>query len=236
MSFVGKLILIFISITMIYNQLLIVNISNRLGTGGFLADKINDILYSGKKNVSLNREVKLTGDLRIDVLAIISVKGEPGLYGKLMGVSFDKVQESIDIMKIYDPRKGSFGGNEYMRYVNITSKISCEFCCTVKMLTNNDGSSTCDCDHAKALRGLAFYLLKNHGNDYSDTEILRELSKWKSAFYPKQMAEKIIHQIKENNYSPDIEALLNGIKLPAYDFSKEKESEIENIPDMVGGC
>jgi len=40
------------------------------------------------------------------------------------------------------------------------------------------------------MRGLAKYLIKNHNSEYSDDEILEELGKWKTLFFPAQITKK----------------------------------------------
>jgi len=236
MGIIRKLLLFLLLSSLLFNQLLITNINVKLGMGGYLSNEINNIFYTKKPDGAGNIRIKLTGNLQVDVLAIIGMKGSPDIYGKKMNVSFDDIQSSIDIMKKYDPSVNTLSSNEFTRYLNITGKISCEFCCTVKSLTNVDGSPTCNCDHAKAMRGLAIYLIRNYDDEYSDDEILRELARWKSLFFPKQMARKLIREIKDQKFTSDVEALLKDIKLPAYDHSKEYEDDMENIPDMVGGC
>lgn len=235
-KFLWKSMMIFLFAFLAFNQLLIINIETRLGIAGDLSKKINSIFYPENKKAITKRDIKLTGIIREDAKKIIMIRGIPGIYGDKLYVSFDRVQESIDVMKKYDPGANILGKAENARYLNITGKISCEFCCTVKALTNKDGSPTCDCDHAKALRGLASYLIRNHGSEFSDDEILRELARWKGVYFPKEMIGKLIREIESRTYSADINAILMGIQLPQYDFKNNNQQNIENIPDMVGGC
>ena len=76
------------------------------------------------------------------------------------------------------------------------------------------------------MRGVAKYLIKNHGTEFSNDEILGELGKWKTVFFPTQIAEKakILQQ--------------KGIKLNYIDLTSNKYRNIEkNVTgDMVGKC
>lgn len=231
-----KTLLVLLCAVLAFNQLFIINIETKLKIGGFLTKEINNVFYPSRKNAIGDTKIVFTGNIQSDALAMIMIKGEPAAYGKELHVSFEGVQESMDIMKKYDPRMASFNKNELERYLNVTGKISCEFCCTVKSLTTSDGSPTCNCDHAKAMRGLAAYLVKNHGNEFDDEAILKELARWKGVYFPRQMTVKLIGEIRTGVYSPDVNALLNGIKLPEYDFTNYDQDEMEKIPDMVGGC
>ena len=231
-------LIILICALIVFNQLLIINIKTKLGIEGYLSKMANNIIYRDIYTTVVSRNVKLTGNIQKDAIEIVIIKGEPDLYGKKLHVSFDRIQESIDIMKKYDPNINIFSEREFERYAEITGKISCEFCCTVTALTYADGKPTCNCDHAKAMRGLAAHLIKNYGNKFSNDEILRELARWKGLFFPKQMADKIMSEIKTGKFSPDVAALLNGIQLPKYDLTDQNmnNGEMENVPDMVGGC
>lgn len=235
-SAVGKILTVVLCAFLAFNQLLIINIKTRLGMSGYLSGAINSLFYPEKKNGFVREDIKLAGNIQDDAKAIIMITGEPYTYGKELNVSFDRIQESIDVMKKYDPRANSFSKIDNARYSNVTGKISCEFCCTVESLTYRDGKPTCDCDHAKAMRGLAAYLIKNHGNTYTDNEILTELARWKGVYFPKQMTGKLMKQIRSGTYTYDVDAILTGIKLPKYDFKNENLDETENVPDMVGGC
>ena len=89
------------------------------------------------------------------------------------------------------------------------------------------------------MRGLEAYLIKNHGSEYSDDQILRELAVWKGRYFPKQMVQKTMDQIQSGKYTPDIAALLLDLKLPKYGANDTKQptsADLENAPGMVGGC
>lgn len=149
-------------------------------------------------------------------------KGVPEIYGTELGVSFDDPVKGMDILKNYDPTYGSkkiaLEGALLQRYIEVGSMIACEYCCGAKSLVFSDGSAACGCAHSQAMRGLAAYLLKNHAGEYTNDEILGELTKWKTMFFPKQMMQKAIALAQQSGITDIDPKLLN------------------EIPDMVGGC
>lgn len=124
-------------------------------------------------------------------------KGIPRIYGAELGVSYDDVSASdqkkadaaIRRLGMLDEQVKLSGGDKE-RYIRIASQISCEYCCGVESIIFKDGSAACGCQHSFAMRGVAKYLIKNHGSEFTDEEILEELSKWKILFFPSQMSQK----------------------------------------------
>lgn len=90
------------------------------------------------------------------------------------------------------------------------------------------GAPACGCAHSYAMRGLAKYLITNHGSEYRDDEILEELGKWKTLFFPSQMQQKA-DVLKEK-----------GIEMNYINLASNKYRGIErgsgNSGGMVGGC
>ncbi|HLC63205.1 MAG TPA: hypothetical protein VJJ21_02700 [Candidatus Nanoarchaeia archaeon] len=90
------------------------------------------------------------------------------------------------------------------------------------------GGAACGCAHSYAMRGLAKYLLLKHGNEYSDDQILEELGKWKTLFFPGNIQAKaeILKQ--------------KGIELNYINLASNKYRGIEQGQSssgaMVGGC
>ena len=81
------------------------------------------------------------------------------------------------------------------------------------------------------MRGLAKYLIKNHGAELSNDQILEELGKWKTLFFPSKLMQKA--------------AVLQsqGIELSYINLASNKYRGIENSVSqqsssggMVGGC
>jgi len=124
-------------------------------------------------------------------------KGMPNLYGNEMGVSFDDVSSSnqakadaaINKLGILD-QQITLNGKDKERYIAVAGKISCEYCCGVESIIFSNGNAACGCAHSFAMRGLAKYLIKNHGSEYTDDKILEELGKWKTLFFPSKIAAK----------------------------------------------
>lgn len=153
--------------------------------------------------------------------------GVPNVYGEELGVSLDKVQESMNKMRVFGPTYGTddkkikLEGEELERYIKIGEQTACQYCCGVKTLVKEDGEAACGCAHSIVMRGLAAYLIKNHSDRFSDEEILAEINKWKKVFFPKQTLAAKFEELKKAG-DEDIETLLQEFP----DF----------LPQMVGGC
>ncbi len=153
-----------------------------------------------------------------EAIAAVIPTGVPAVYGNELSVSFDKPTESLTILSaldgdLYPDGKLKFSmltPKQLERYKKIGFSIACEYCCGATSLIANDGRPACGCAHSAAMRGLAMYLLTEHENEYTDEQILSELTKWKAMFFPKQMIEKYMQ-------SGSVQA-------------------IAELPDMVGGC
>ncbi len=145
--------------------------------------------------------------------------GIPNIYGQELGVSFDDPVNSLNKLAPMDAdlyegdglKYTDLTGEQLKRYVKIGSSIACEFCCGAKTLVLADGRPACGCSHSAAMRFIAKYLLKNHGDEFSDEQILEELTKWKTMFFPKQMLPRLAQQSGQQVVSTE-------------------------LPDMVGGC
>ncbi len=149
----------------------------------------------------------------------ITPRGIPDVYGGELGVSYDDVVKSMSILNQYDDLDGPEGRGSkkivlssemQQRYNKVTSMIGCEFCCGAQTLTTKSGEPACGCAHSGAMRGLAKYLLQKYP-EISDEQILNELVKWKTLFFPKDMAQK-------------------------YLASKGVKVSTTSLPSQVGGC
>ena len=73
-------------------------------------------------------------------------------------------------------------GADLERYINVLytleNGMSCEFCCGARSIIFEDGKAACGCAHSFAMRGLAKHLILNHGDEYTDLEMLGEIGKW----------------------------------------------------------
>ena len=161
--------------------------------------------------------------------------GKPRIYGNELGISYDDVNaqnqkladSTINVLGSLDTSI-NLEGAELQRYISIGSLISCEYCCGAESIIFPNGQAACGCAHSYAMRGLAKYLIKNHGTEFTDDQILEELGKWKVLFFPE------IHQTKA--------AVLKskGIELNYINLASNKYRGIEQGASasggMVGGC
>lgn len=152
-----------------------------------------------------------------DAINMLVPKGTPE-YGNDLGVSFDDPVSSLSkLAQMYRPLKAEVqksNPDAWNRFMNLASKpvgISCEFCCGLNAVgIDKNGNSMCGCQHNPALLSVALYLTAY--TDYSDAEILREVMRWKTLFFPKNMVEL-------------------GMTVAGGDTSALKD-----LPGMVGGC
>ncbi len=169
--------------------------------------------------------------LTIDILP----KAIPQIYGSELGVSFDDVSASnpqkadatIKKLGVLD-QQITLTGEDLQRYIKIASQISCEYCCGAKSIIFENGQAACGCAHSYAMRGLAKYLIKNHASEYTDDQILEEMGKWKTLFFPGKLQAKA--QVLKDK----------GIELNYINLASNKYRGIEaGAPSggqMVGGC
>lgn len=219
-----------------FNEYLIADVAANIGSQETLGAKIS---------LAMN---KIFPPKKIDasVIDIVIARGVPAKYGAELNLSYDKIQESMNIMKQYDQSQYGKGlikldAEKMKRYTNIGTMISCEFCCTAKSITREDGSAACACGHSIAMRGLIAYLVDKHGDGYTDQQILHEIAQWKGSYFPAKMVEKVTSEIASGVYSPDVAALLENV-----DKDKLKENiknapavspaSGQHLPGQQGGC
>lgn len=152
--------------------------------------------------------------------------GVPDIYGRELNISFDKVQDAINKVRVYGPTHGKgekkiiLTGDDLARYTNIGSQISCQYCCSAKTLVRKDGAAACGCAHSIMMRGLTAYLIKNYP-ELSDERILKELNTWKIAYFPKHTLTAMLQEMEKTGEE--------GIKEILQEFP-------DFLPRMVGGC
>jgi len=164
--------------------------------------------------------------------------GTPEVYGKELDVSYDGVSASnpqladatIARMGQLD-RSIQLDGDLLKRYINILytmhGGISCEYCCGARSVIFSNGQPACGCAHSYAMRGLTKYLLTQHGDQYTDAQILEEVGKWKMLFFPTQLTQKA--QIMESQ----------GVDTNIISLTTNENRGIEKGVaggGMVGGC
>lgn len=237
--FINFVLLFIIALSLGINQFIVIKTNEALGVESIFAK----IIKIGKAKQAATNGMELGGDITEDAIKLVIAEGVPDIYGEELAVSFSEVQPAINVMKQYDPTYGkqkiTLAGDDLKRYIDVGLRISCEYCCGVKSIIRADGDASCGCAHSIAMRGLAAYLIKNHGPQYSNDEILRELARWKGVYFPKQMIKKMAQQLQSGNYTPDTASLVLGLELPDYGGEGKGAplpSEIDNLPGMVGGC
>lgn len=100
-----------------------------------------------------------------------------------------------------------------------------------KQYQKKAGDAACGCAHSYAMRGLAKYLLTNHASEFSDAQILEELAKWKTLFFPTQMNMKS-QVMKEKGIS------FSYTNLGSNQYRGLEKGAASNggAGNMVGGC
>jgi hypothetical protein len=157
-------------------------------------------------------EIKTTED----AITIMVPSGTPE-YGEAMGVSFDDPITSMEkLRKAYSALKqqAKADSSVWERYLTLAAAprgVTCEFCCGVGAQgVTASGELRCGCQHNPAIQSLTMWLMMN--TDYSDAEVLKEVYKWKSIWFPKNMV---------------------GLALQ---IAGGDSSVLGDLPGMVGGC
>lgn len=160
-------------------------------------------------------------------------------YGKELGVKYGDVSASNPQLTDQTIRKLAvldnsltLSGADKERYIGILyvkeNGISCEYCCGARSVISASGEPACGCAHSYAMRGLAKYLITEHGSEYTDEEILSEVGKWKVLFFPgihEQKAVVLESQGIETNY----------INLASNKYRGIEQGKTSG-GGMVGGC
>ncbi len=153
-----------------------------------------------------------------EIASILIPSGTPEYSEALGGITFDDIPNSLTYLsRWYFQLKDEVKNNDpetWQRYLKLAAAprgISCEFCCGVgPQGITSDGNLRCGCSHNIALQALTLGLMKY--TDYSDAEILREVLRWKAAFFPRGM-----------------------VNLAAQTIGQDP-SQLGSLPGMVGGC
>jgi len=185
-------------------------------------------------SVSGMNTAESSSNVKLSAVNVIPT-GIPKIYGQELGVSYDdvsvrnqrKADETISKLGNLDV-KIELSSQELQRYINIASKISCEYCCGAQSIIFSNGQAACGCAHSYAMRGVAKYMIKYHSSEFTDDQILEELGKWKTLFFPGNIQKKA--QILNDK----------GIELNYINLASNKYRGIEQGAAsggaMVGGC
>ncbi len=131
-----------------------------------------------------------TGDAVQDLLNNIVPTGTPW-YGQEAGVSFDDPINAQQVWGQYE-RSIQLSSTEQERWNRIVNSFTCDYCCGSPQRPTI--ITRCGCAHAQAARGMAKWLVKYHGDKYSDEEIYGEMARWYALWYPKGTIERIIQE------------------------------------------
>lgn len=93
------------------------------------------------------------------------------------------------------------------------------------------GEAACGCAHSFAMRGLAKYLLTQHDAEFTNEQILEELAKWKTLFFPGPMATKAA-VMKEKG----IPFTYGSLGSNEYRGIEKEVAASGSSGGMVGGC
>ncbi len=230
------LLLVLTSVFMIVNQVQIATLGEVLGAPIPMVSAISSSFGSGSATLSKGdlssvdvNELKSSAHTVLavfpvkdinsqqDAIDIMFPKGTPD-YGAALGVSYDDPVTSLDVLaNMYPGLKAEVSKNNpeaFARFIALGTKpvgISCEYCCGIGPIgMDKKGDSTCGCQHNPALLTVALYLTAY--TDLNDGEILLEVMRWKTLFFPKNMIEL-------------------GLSVAGKDASS-----IASLPGMVGGC
>ncbi|MFQ5406008.1 MAG: hypothetical protein ACE5DI_02505 [Candidatus Micrarchaeia archaeon] len=181
-----------------------------------------------------------TGDPVQDAINYIVPTGTPWYLadgvGAQLEISFD---DPIQAQQVW----GQFGrslqldGEKQQRYEKLVSIFTCDFCCGGP--TSVTTINRCGCAHAYAWKGIAKFFVEYYGDDYSDEEILGEMTRWKGLWYPKGMIEMYLVYVGQADASTLNYGGSVGIRAQ---FEGEGTggsasiSELGDLPGMVGGC
>ncbi len=218
------------AVLIIFNQILIFQINSSLGPGfvgsssvsnAFLKSEIDFASVDLSQIQNTAQSVAALFPLKNlkssdDAIKTLVPRGTPG-YGQAMGVSFDDPIKSLELLaNSYPALKAQTQKNPeiWTRYLNLATKpvgISCEYCCGVGPIgVTSKGEITCGCQHAPALQTVTMWLMAN--TKMNDAEVLQEVLRWKTLFFPQQMVGMALQ-------------LAGG-----------DSSSLQNVPGMVGGC
>ena len=213
------------------------NISNKVMV--LLVLTLFVVAFNSYRLGKLDGTITVTGGVGAANAGSVVPTGIPSVYGKELGISYDDISpndpnradSTIRRLAQYDMDITLAGAN-LERYINIlyymNNGISCEYCCGARAVIFENGEPACGCAHSYSMRGLAKYLITKHGNQYSDEQILEEVAKWKTLYFPGQIQQKaaILQQ--------------QGIETSYTNLASNKYRGIEQGQTagsgMVGGC
>lgn len=196
---------------------------------------------------------KSTGNPTQDAIAAVVPTGTPFYAAqgpgseKIQGASFD---DPLTSQKVWASLLGSrrFGTanaiqltpEEEQRWQRLTSVFTCDFCCggPNSVTTIN----RCGCAHSYAWQGMAKFFIKYYP-DYTDEQILGEMTKWKGLWYPQGMIQDYLVYTGQQpatilNHGGSIGIRQQFLQQAPNGQHQTQASvtPLDELPSMVGGC
>ncbi len=196
---------------------------------------------------------KSTGNPTQDAIAAVVPTGTPFYVAqgegaeKVKGVSFD---DPITSQKVWASLLGSrrFGTanaiqlapEEEQRWQKLTSVFTCDFCCGGPNSVTT--ISRCGCAHSYAWQGMAKFFIRYHPQ-YSDEQILGEMTKWKALWYPQGMIQDYLVYTGQQPANILTHGGSVGIRQQFLQQAPSSQQQthaqatpLDELPSMVGGC
>jgi hypothetical protein len=195
-------------------------------------------------------EGQYSGDAQQDVINTVVPRGTPfyALEGpgaeRIQGITFDDpiVSQQIWASLLGSRRFGSDNAlqltpEQEQRWQRLTGVFTCDFCC------GGPGSVTtinrCGCAHSYAWQGMAKFFIIYYP-EYTDEEILGEMTKWKALWYPKGMIQDYLVYTGQQSADTLTHGGSIGIRQQFAGAeggnAQAAAASIDNLPSMVGGC
>lgn len=140
-----------------------------------------------------------------EIKNMVMPHGMPPYYGEELGLTFDinvsdqrKMNEVVFQLAAYDEGEKAIKITDKKlleRYVKVGMSAACEFCCGARTLVFKNGEKACSCSHSAAMRGILKYMLQNHGQHFTNQELLTQVNNWKALFFPAPTIDKYIAQV-----------------------------------------
>ena len=196
---------------------------------------------------------KSTGNPTQDAIATVVPTGTPfyALEGqgveKIKGASFD---DPITSQKVWASLLGSrrFGtenaiqltSEEEQRWKKLTGIFTCDFCCGGPNSVTT--IAQCGCAHSYAWQGMAKFFIKYYPQ-YTDEQILGEMTKWKALWYPQGMIQDYLVYTGQQSADTLTHGGSVGIKQQFLQQGSNNQQQtrasatpLSDLPSMVGGC
>ncbi len=203
--------------------------------------------------ISETPALKSTGNPTQDAIAAVIPIGTPFYAAsgpgseKIQGASFD---DPITSQKVWASLLGSrrFGTEnaiqlkpeEQKRWQKLTSVFTCDFCCGGPNSVTT--IAQCGCAHSYAWQGMAKFFIRNYPQ-YTDEQILGEMTKWKALWYPQGMIQDYLVYTGQQDASTLTHGGSIGIKQQFLQQAPNSQQQthatatpLSDLPSMVGGC